>query len=201
MSNYAIVNNNKIMGHYSGPIPASPLPDGSIVVQVPDPWDTSGQDIREYDGKLNLLPLAQRVAAGLVTVPLGQKVVGENMEPMTEAERVKAGLDPRPSGQVLDVDAQGNVILRPASIPEQVANGDMTQATADTINAVNVRAERDARLAGCDWVDTVSAQTRVPSATLAQWMTYRQALRDITKQAGFPSGALAWPTSPDGVTP
>jgi len=199
MSNYAIVNNNKIMGHYSGPIPASPLPDGSIVVQVPDPWDTSGQDIREYDGKLNLLPLAQRVAAGLVTVPLGQKVVGENMEPMTEAERVKAGLDPRPSGQVLDVDAQGNSILRPGTIAEQVANGDMTQVTADTINAVNVRAERDALLAGCDWTQGSDAQ--LTAAQVAAWKTYRQALRDLTKQESFPSGTIAWPTSPDGVTP
>ena len=90
IGNYTLVKSNKIIGHYSGPLPTSPLPDGSIVVQVPDPWDTSGQDIREYDDKLNLLPLAQRVAAGLVTVPPGQKVVGENMEPMTEAERVKA---------------------------------------------------------------------------------------------------------------
>jgi hypothetical protein len=120
---------------------------------------------------------------------------------MTEAERVKAGLDPRPKGQVLDVDAEGNPILRPATIAEQVANGDMTQATADTINSVNVRSERDALLAGCDWTDTVSAQARIPAALMAQWQKYRQALRDITTQSAFPSGAIAWPTPPDGVTP
>jgi hypothetical protein len=40
--------------------------------------------------------------------------------------------------------------------------------------------------------------TQMPDVTLANkaaWATYRQALRDITKQSGFPENII-WPTPP-----
>jgi hypothetical protein len=196
--NYVLVKGTTILGHYSGPAPSS-LPSGVTYTEVPEPWNAGGKDIREYDAALQLRPLADRVSDALVTVPNTHKVVGEYLQPKTSAERVRDGIDARPKGQVVDVDSDGNAILRTATVAEQVSLGDMTQATADTINAVTVRAERDARLAGCDWTDTVTAQTRLASAELAAWQKYRQALRDVTKQSGFPSGTIAWPTSPDGV--
>ncbi len=191
---YITVIGTKITGHFCGPS----LPAGAVA--VPDFFmGTVGSDTREYDSKWNLLPLAQRVASGAFMLPPGAKIVGEEFAPMSAAELVKAGLSPRQAGQVLDTDPAGNLYLRQGTPNEQVAIGDMTQATADTINAVNIRAERDALLAGCDWIDTISAQTRIPAATLALWLTYRQALRDITKQGAFPSGAIIWPAPPDGV--
>lgn len=50
--------------------------------------------------------------------------------------------------------------------------------------SISVRFERDNRLKACDW-------TQLPDAPLStlkktEWATYRQALRDLTKQAGFP---------------
>ena len=56
-----------------------------------------------------------------------------------------------------------------------------------------VRAERNARLAACDWVT-------LPDVPLTEsqretWTAYRQALRDVTDQAGFPS-AINWPEAP-----
>ena len=65
------------------------------------------------------------------------------------------------------------------------------------------RAERDKRLAGCDWVVTKALESggAVPSA----WVTYRTALRDITAHANWPnlqSGDIDdgsgndWPTEP-----
>jgi hypothetical protein len=201
IGNYILVQGSKISGHFSGPIPDSPLPDGSTVVHVPDFWDTSGEDLREYDKDLSLRPLADRIADSLVAIDPHWKAVGERIEPKTVPELVRDGLVTRPPGLVLDKNPDGNPILRAGTIVEQVANGDMTQATADIINAVNVRAERDALLAGCDWIDTVSAQTRIPAAQMQQWLTYRQALRDLTKQGGFPSGAISWPVPPSGVTP
>ncbi len=53
-----------------------------------------------------------------------------------------------------------------------------------------VRKERDRLLAQCDW-------TQMPDAPLtadakAQWQAYRQALRDVPEQEGFPMD-VGWP--------
>lgn len=57
------------------------------------------------------------------------------------------------------------------------------------------RAERDAKLASCDWVvaRAVEAAEAVPHA----WREYRAALRDISEQAGFPT-VVVWPIAPQG---
>lgn len=53
-----------------------------------------------------------------------------------------------------------------------------------------VRAERNARLAACDWTQIADA----PVNSLS-WANYRQALRDIPEQEGFPF-TVVWPTEP-----
>jgi len=67
---------------------------------------------------------------------------------------------------------------------------DGTQWNADPVaTAANARSERDAKLAVTDW-------TALTDVTMtAEMTTYRQALRDVPAQAGFPS-TIAWPTSP-----
>jgi hypothetical protein len=60
--------------------------------------------------------------------------------------------------------------------------------------AANVRADRNRRLAGCDWTQLSDA----PVDPLP-WQTYRQALRDVTSQPGFP-WTVTWPESPDEQT-
>lgn len=59
--------------------------------------------------------------------------------------------------------------------------------------AVSVRTERDAFLNATDWVVTKSfeAGESVPS----EWQAYRQALRDVPSQAGFPFN-VTWPVKP-----
>ena len=64
------------------------------------------------------------------------------------------------------------------------------QADLDAKAAASVRTTRDAKLAETDW----TALTDVTMA--AEMATYRQALRDITEQAGFPS-EITWPTEPE----
>jgi hypothetical protein len=72
----------------------------------------------------------------------------------------------------------------------------LTQAT-DPIQltpaelAAAARRERDVRLAACDWTQARD----VPDALSAKWQPYRQALRDISKQAGFPA-VIDWPEAP-----
>lgn len=58
------------------------------------------------------------------------------------------------------------------------------------ITAEQVRAERDALLAACDWTQVADAPV-----DQAAWAVYRQALRDVTAQSGFPD-AVVWPTKP-----
>lgn len=59
--------------------------------------------------------------------------------------------------------------------------------------AANVRAKRDALLAASDYTQA----TDYPStyAMRTAWAEYRQQLRDVTKQAGFPT-EVKWPTEP-----
>jgi len=56
--------------------------------------------------------------------------------------------------------------------------------------AADVRAERNTLLAACDWTQLADAPVDKEA-----WATYRQALRDITDQPGFPSEVM-WPTQP-----
>ena len=53
------------------------------------------------------------------------------------------------------------------------------------------RFRRDRLLAECDWTQLPD----VPDATKTKWQRYRQALRDITAQPGFPE-RIEWPTPP-----
>lgn len=67
----------------------------------------------------------------------------------------------------------------------------VTARPADEI-AAEVRFKRDRLLAESDW-------TQVADAPVDQtaWATYRQALRDIPQQAGFPEN-VTWPDEPNG---
>lgn len=56
-----------------------------------------------------------------------------------------------------------------------------------------IRSKRNALLSDCDWMFSLTDR---PVANKEAWATYRQALRDITKQEGFPSNVI-WPTRPD----
>lgn len=59
--------------------------------------------------------------------------------------------------------------------------------------AFGVRAERDKRLAACDWV--VLRAFELSEAVPTDWATYRASLRDITEQEDFPL-TVVWPDPP-----
>jgi len=60
--------------------------------------------------------------------------------------------------------------------------------------AKEARAKRNHLLTESDWVTIRATDTGTPVPT--DWQTYRQALRDITAQAGFPD-AIEWPVKPE----
>jgi hypothetical protein len=63
-------------------------------------------------------------------------------------------------------------------------------ASRNDAQAAQVRAERNTKLAASDWTQLADS-----TADKAAWATYRQALRDITAQAGFP-WTVDWPAQP-----
>jgi hypothetical protein len=56
--------------------------------------------------------------------------------------------------------------------------------------SANVRTKRNKLLAESDWTQVADAPV-----DKAAWATYRQALRDITEQDGFPK-EVNWPIEP-----
>lgn len=61
--------------------------------------------------------------------------------------------------------------------------------------AEEVRTQRDALLTTCDWTQMPDSPLSEEEKTL--WKTYRQALRDVPQQDGFPS-IVTWPEEPAG---
>lgn len=86
----------------------------------------------------------------------------------------------------------GKIVQIPYTAEEQ-AEYDTKKAAwdagADTRKAAEVRAERNAKLAATDW--TQGADT--PQAIKDKYAPYRQALRDVPAQSGFPN-TVVWPT-------
>ena len=64
------------------------------------------------------------------------------------------------------------------------------KAMKDAEQAANVRRNRTEKLKDCDWTQIADS-----TADKTAWATYRQALRDITSQAGFP-WTITWPETP-----
>lgn len=64
------------------------------------------------------------------------------------------------------------------------------EAIPDEEKAGQVRAERNDKLTASDWTQVADAPVDKQA-----WATYRQALRDITAQEGFP-WTITWPDAP-----
>lgn len=92
---------------------------------------------------------------------------------------------------VTDV-ATGETTERMVVMPD-VLTVEQAQAADLAALADTQRGERDRLLAAADW-------SMLPDAPLngdqrSAWVVYRQALRDVTEQPGFPTD-ITWPTPP-----
>jgi hypothetical protein len=94
-----------------------------------------------------------------------------------------------------------NYILGPV-FTDRAAEGDQPAQTAaeqetaykaikDAEQAKSVRTSRTQLLKDCDWTQIADS-----TADKTVWATYRQALRDVPTQAGFP-WTIVWPTQPE----
>lgn len=75
-----------------------------------------------------------------------------------------------------------------------MANGQVARVVPEITEgevAARVRTERDHLLLSSDWTQVPDA----PAETKTEWAAYRQELRDVTEQIGFPF-SINWPVAP-----
>jgi hypothetical protein len=104
----------------------------------------------------------------------------------------------QPSEDEMKVVAEGTPALVDNTWTQTWVQSD--KYTAEELTAYNAKKEVDKRqevrnvrtslLNKCDWTQVADAPV-----DKAAWATYRQALRDVTEQAGFPC-AVEWPMAP-----
>jgi hypothetical protein len=69
---------------------------------------------------------------------------------------------------------------------------DDAKAALDANQSASIRSVRNDRLKDSDW----SQGKDIPDAVSTPWATYRQALRDVPQQSGFPWD-VTWPVQPE----
>jgi len=92
----------------------------------------------------------------------------------------------------VSLDSNGvvtNIIVVADEVPSGFKQVEVPVGIGQVLAVVEVRAERDTLIAETDWWAT-SDRTMTAEQT-----AYRQALRDITDQDGFPTN-ITWPTKP-----
>ena len=90
-----------------------------------------------------------------------------------------------------DVEDYGIALYEQLNTTDLASVAAFTDAMRDEYDASDARSLRNRLLASSDWTQALD----VPEATRNLWTTYRQALRDVPQQAGFPS-TITWPTAP-----
>ena len=84
------------------------------------------------------------------------------------------------SGGTINLDNNGQLIVIPRSAEDTAV-----------LQAINIRAKRNQILKDSDWTQLPD----IPQAIRDTWAAYRQLLRDLPQQSGFPNN-ITWPTAP-----
>lgn len=90
------------------------------------------------------------------------------------------------------VTQQPTLVNNVWTVTKSVVAKDQTQIDHENAQkAADVRAKRNQKISDCDW-------TQLPDAPVdsVAWSVYRQSLRDVPSQEGFPWNVV-WPTQPE----
>ena len=82
------------------------------------------------------------------------------------------------------------ILFTDAELDAWTANKAAWAAGENDRQSAAVRADRNARLAATDWTQIADSTADKPA-----WAAYRQALRDVPAQVGFPQ-SVTWPQEP-----
>lgn len=86
--------------------------------------------------------------------------------------------------------AEGNIPFTADEETAWDAYQETYSARANDRKAAEVRAERNEKITACDW------RVLPDISNSAVWKVYRQALRDVPAQEGFP-WTITWPEQPE----
>lgn len=78
-------------------------------------------------------------------------------------------------------------------LPGETAVDELPASLLTALAAAEARQQRDRMLAASDWTQVADVPLTIEQR--AAWATYRQALRDVPEQAGFPD-VIEWPVAP-----
>jgi len=105
----------------------------------------------------------------------------------------------RAVGESGDIDGDQSYLIKPdwAEITEkemlEICNPPLTPGQS----AKEARTQRDQLLSATDWLIIRATETGEPVP--AEWVAYRQALRDVPQQSGFPEN-IDWPVHPEDAS-
>lgn len=145
-------------------------------VEVPDPaWDVAAHPDEPHPSVMipdpTVTPPTVEIVNPATLIPADAVEIT-----MDEHAALLAGQD---SGKRITADIDGRPMLSDRPPP--------TEAEA----AATARLKRSELLSACDWTQARD----IPEAISAAWAPYRQSLRDITEQPGFPR-TITWPEPP-----
>lgn len=131
----------------------------------------------------------QRIGTALtpaITEPLGYGMYSKTSQPiLLENQRYKKVTEAAPIKNSLT-----GYWVQEWEIVDQTAD---EMIATDNKQKDKIRVQRTAKLMQCDWTDLPNTPLSTEKKT--EWINYRQSLRDITSQQGFPWD-VAWPTIP-----
>jgi hypothetical protein len=174
-----------------------------LVSNIPDWVDmASGRDIREFDpATWRLLPITKLIELGYKKLAPYEKLVDGEVVLKTHMEQMRDGVIELPYGMkvIPDPSAQDGLGLDKMTIAEMVAAGQLTQAEADAATLAEVADKRSDLLNAAQWrIDRYRDQVDAGDTpndtkdTYKALLKYKQALRDISTQEGYPY-SVVWP--------
>ena len=186
MAEYMTINNNIIEAIYCGDVE-----ENENIIILPENHEVrAGENIAFYNDNWSRKSDMELMALGFIDIPLGFKIENNMLIEMTYEEQVIAGIEKMPANM-------------------KVENGKLIQKSQDEIfNEMTleqkgnfIRNKRDNLINEAD-ILLLKYQEQVELGIISANETYRlgllqykQALRDIPEQAGFPENVI-WSETP-----
>ena len=165
-------------------------------VEYPDTAEIHvGSDIRFYSATGEVLSEAHVIKKGLIAPGPNQRVIWDGGRYLVESDYTGQDYWDKSTGQAVafELGDQPDGTMTNQKPPHIEAEWKRDKWVVPAkAKAADARSKRDELLGRCDFIMLADH----PSTNKAAWKTYRQDLRDVPAQAGFPD-AITWPTKPD----
>jgi len=187
---FAKITNGKVERILSG----SKLPEGYTVIPS-DHQLQVGDSVQFFTREYKRITAEEAEASGLITTGENQTVEWENGGYEVKADYRKSNYWKKETGELIqfNIGDEPDETMTDIEPPDYEAVWDTGGWIIPTeVKERRIRTQRDNLLKECDYI----MMPDYPLADKSEWEAYRQALRDITEQSGFPE-TIDWPVKPD----